>query len=67
MKKRYRLYLMDGNRRVSVAHDIHCPDDDAASHTAAQMSKGQWWELWRGREKIRYGKGSHHAPADPLH
>ena len=64
--RQYRIYLLDGNFRVCVAHDVVCPDDDAACETAAKLSKDRWWELWRGKERIRRGKGYLHVPAEPL-
>jgi len=64
--QRYRVYLLDRNFRICTAHDIRCLNDEAACHAAAQMSNDQWWELWRGRDRIRYGRGTHYVPAEPL-
>jgi len=67
MLQHYRIYLLDRNFRICVAHDVLCPDEEAACEAAAELSNDQWWELWQGRECVRRGKGTHHAPEESLH
>jgi hypothetical protein len=44
----YRLYRLDGVRKVSSAHDFAADDDDAAIEAAKSMYEGYECELWKG-------------------
>jgi hypothetical protein len=48
----YRLYRLDGVRKVSSAHDLAADDDDAAIEAAKSRYQGYECELWRGKRLV---------------
>jgi len=44
----YRLYCLDGARKVASAEWIDADDDEAAVEAAKQRMDGQGYEVWQG-------------------
>ena len=48
----YRLYGLDGVKKVASAEWIEAEDDETAIEAAKNKMNGQRWELWRGTRLV---------------
>lgn len=48
----YRLYCLDGVRKVSSAEWIDADDDEAAIEVAKETHDGHECELWQGQRLV---------------
>ena len=48
----YRLYCLDGVRKVSSAEWIEAADDEAAIEVARETHDGYECELWQGKRLV---------------
>lgn len=48
----YRLYSLDGVRKVASAEWLEAEDDRSAIEAATNMVRGQDYELWQGARLV---------------
>ena len=56
--RQYRLYCLDGTRRITSSHEIAAENDDEAIVLARKMKLGVTCELWE-RERMVAQLDSH--------